>query len=368
MFCYKCGNNLIAGAAFCVQCGADLTGVLADIPEALQLQQAQSVSAANTQRNTTVPEPATTNPQKQDLSPQKRTSHKGKYIGIGAGATAIILFVAFILMNTAGVIQLIQKKATFESPGYSTPEKAVTAYAEALKNMDMPGMVSTFAIESYVDNYDFVRGLEIYPYHWFSYQTLAAPSSNEFSYSANVSRRLGEVCSKQYTTFYELSRSGHVSFRDGYTEESELVPEGLSYRQYARFLENYTLEKQLQLENMEITDIILPDGFMRFARKHNLESLFESYNDNDWWRQEIVERWRLVYSADETMDIIVVLEINSEEYIMMPTVIRYGEKWWILDDRGYLYNYISDGYIRHNILSIDEVLKKAEENPGNTGA
>ena len=41
-----------------------------------------------------------------------------------------------------------------EGPGFDSPEEAVSAYLEALKNGDAAGMLSTFAIETYVAEMD----------------------------------------------------------------------------------------------------------------------------------------------------------------------------------------------------------------------
>jgi len=60
---------------------------------------------------------------------------------IGACVTAV-----FVLKLKGGFRKL-------EGKGYDTPEEAVLAYAEYLKAGDFDNIVSTFAMESYVDNY-----------------------------------------------------------------------------------------------------------------------------------------------------------------------------------------------------------------------
>ena len=47
-----------------------------------------------------------------------------------------------------------------EGPGYDSPEEAVTAYLEAMKKGDARGMLSTFAIETYVAEMDAQAYLE----------------------------------------------------------------------------------------------------------------------------------------------------------------------------------------------------------------
>lgn len=41
-----------------------------------------------------------------------------------------------------------------EGDGFDTPEEALTAYIEAFKKMDMNGMISVYAMESFLENLD----------------------------------------------------------------------------------------------------------------------------------------------------------------------------------------------------------------------
>ena len=88
-----------------------------------------------------------------------------------------LLFGILIGAVTACTLMILlnnPKKTKMEGAGYKTPEDAVMAYAEYLKNGDMEGMISTFAVESYVEHFDMRAHLEYYdsyfPYRYTSQQ------------------------------------------------------------------------------------------------------------------------------------------------------------------------------------------------------
>ncbi|MBP5763128.1 MAG: hypothetical protein J6W48_09170, partial [Lachnospiraceae bacterium] len=104
---------------------------------------------------TPTPENAQTggNPAPVTPSPEPRKKSSGRFlfllIGliIGVCATAAIVLVLTKMKDGFG------KTAKLEGDGYETPEEAVTAYAEYLQAGDFDGILSTFAMESFEENY-----------------------------------------------------------------------------------------------------------------------------------------------------------------------------------------------------------------------
>ncbi|MCI8465177.1 MAG: hypothetical protein HFI63_04880 [Lachnospiraceae bacterium] len=75
-------------------------------------------------------------------------------------ALSLVLTVILLLQNL-GVLGLLSKGGTggsstqrLEGNGYDSAEEALEAYIEAIRNGDVPAMLSTFAIETYIDSYD----------------------------------------------------------------------------------------------------------------------------------------------------------------------------------------------------------------------
>jgi len=342
MFCIKCGKELPDKSLFCTYCGVKLEIGLADtqmVQQQIPLMHSAFSPSVNTANDTidTVSQKLTKPSAKKDFS-------GGKYVCIGASVVSIVLIALFILMYITDIIQFTTVNMSYEGPGYDTPEKAVGAYIEAIKSMELPQLWSTYAIESYVKNFNFEKSIEKI-YSDFS-SPLLAPPSNDFSYSANIVRRLTAISRpmsmQTHLIFYDLMPYHYqIEFRDGYTVGSDLESDynhlldeftGLSYDQFTRLLENYTYEKQQQLQIMEIKEIITSDGFARFSEKYALERYASYFTSYDY--QDSIEEMCIQHGADEIMDIIIVLTINNDDYIMAPSVVRYGEKWRVLSDHG----------------------------------
>jgi hypothetical protein len=45
--------------------------------------------------------------------------------------------------------------------------------------------------------------------------------------------------------------------------------------------------------------------------------------------QKAEESYRVLYGADELADVIAVFTLGGEEYVTMPQVMRYGDRWYI---------------------------------------
>ena len=74
---------------------------------------------------------------------------------IGIALTSILSY--FLLMKNPK-----NTSEKLEGTGYDSPEKAVEAYVNYLKEGNLKGIISTFAVESYVDNYDMTEHYKYY--------------------------------------------------------------------------------------------------------------------------------------------------------------------------------------------------------------
>lgn len=65
-------------------------------------------------------------------------------------------------------------------------------------------------------------------------------------------------------------------------------------------------------------------GNIRMASPYDIVPAYASENI-----QEIKERYRMQYGADELKEIICVFTVGGEEYVIMPQLLRYGDRWYI---------------------------------------
>ena len=80
---------------------------------------------------------------------------------------------------------------SLEGPGYDSPEEAVTAYLEAMKKGDARGMLSTFAIETYVSEMDAQAYLERLTV--FSPTNGSLPLGGDYQRQVAVAARYGQL-------------------------------------------------------------------------------------------------------------------------------------------------------------------------------
>jgi hypothetical protein len=81
---------------------------------------------------------------------------------------------------------------TYEGPGFANPEDAARAYLTFLKDQNLSGMLSTFAIESYVEHYDlesFIKRLRSY----HPALTIKLPNTNEYTKELNIGMRRSQI-------------------------------------------------------------------------------------------------------------------------------------------------------------------------------
>ena len=87
--------------------------------------------------------------------------------GFGKAAFLLIGLVIGIALTSILSYCLLMKNPKntsekLEGTGYDSPEKAVEAYVNYLKEGNLKGIISTFAVESYVDNYDMTEHYKYY--------------------------------------------------------------------------------------------------------------------------------------------------------------------------------------------------------------
>lgn len=114
---------------------------------------------------------------------------------------AAVLFAIFMINGIVGA-----DADKIEGRGYDTPEEAAEAYLIALRNQDVDAMISTFPIESYVENYDFnamVERLEAYVPN----MEMPFPGSTPYTKNLNLESRrkfVTQSINNQYFYYNEL--------------------------------------------------------------------------------------------------------------------------------------------------------------------
>jgi len=299
MFCSFCGKNLNPGTKFCSYCGKELPDSHeAGSPEV-------PVQAVKAQRLSQIPATAAKNPK-----PAKRTGRSLLFGMIGVVLGAVVLAAVFFF---TGMISFGVEKSTdsavakIEGPGYDTPEEAAEAYLTALKNQDIGAMVATFAVESYVDNYDFEAWCErLQSYSHTSEMRL--PTSNVYNSALDVEARRASIIN-QITNQYFTNNVPSVVW--GYTISLAENP------QVASDIEKDT--DHYVFSDLEITGTMSPNDITDdvYSIEKNQENLLKQNKPFG------------VHDLKDVSNVVITFEANGETWYFCPQLIRYEGRWYV---------------------------------------
>ena len=205
-------------------------------------------------------------------------------------------------------------EGSLEGPGYDSPEEAVTAYLEAMKKGDARGMLSTFAIETYVAEMDAQAYLERLGVFQPSYE-IRMPLGGEYQRQVAVAARYGQLAKSlayQWMLFswpegYEAFGDESITFQEDGDAEAFLT--GLAENDAAA-----------RWQEMEVVGFVEP------------ELMSTQYSDG----AESRARQAASHGCDEIVSVVAKLDIGGEEWYQCMDVACYGGKWYNLSFSGYI--------------------------------
>ena len=201
----------------------------------------------------------------------------------------------------------------FEGAGFSSPENAVRAYLEGYRKIDVEEMISTFAIETFVNNYNFeAQVINNMTFSVILNSELAYPNKSRLLARDNIYQRLFQV---------EKNIADHVV---GYTEPdfSGITEDDLAYQEEQMLIDRiigmFPDEGAFgAISNLSVTRF-LDTGEM---------GVDSGYNDSA--SKDYIDLAFVTYNIDELKDVAVSCDIGGKEYYLTFKVFRYGDKWFI---------------------------------------
>ena len=184
----------------------------------------------------------------------------------------------------------------------------MSAYLDAFCNADLEAMVSTFAIESFVKNYNFEAELEWYKmYSPIIEQDF--PSNNVFTEQLNIQQRHTYVVRDIKRQFMALFVPDSASL----LTENRKVKDAREIEQLAMSLSN-----RAQLDSMRAMKLI---GFIP------PDELDEQYNSEH--NRQVIERKMGIFGAQGLDSVVARVEINRNKCLFCFDAVRYNDKWYI---------------------------------------
>jgi len=218
----------------------------------------------------------------------------------GAVAVAIAVTVLYFVFR-------IGAGGKIESGGFASPEDAVRAYLEAFSNADVEGMISAFAVETYVENYN-LEEMILRLGAYVSTEPVALPPSNDLLAKTSIYIRQGKLTDSikmQYLTIF-LKEKGQENLIAPFDDSGDALD---------------LVRKLGDPANLEILNSLRVMGFIKPGR------LVEAY-DADMHRENVEKQLKYL-GADALESVVARVDIDSQVYLFCFDTARYGGKWYI---------------------------------------
>lgn len=319
MFCSYCGGKLDQETRFCANCGKEISSEkIAPVPESPHLT-LQDLSAP---AEAILPPPI-------EISKPPVKKHMGKYLLFAACGTASGALLLAVILLAAGVFSPGSRTVdepgdtinglanTIEGPGFSKPEDAAKAYLKALRDQDMDEMMAAFAVESYVDNFDFEASLDqMDAYYSFNYGILV-PITNDYTRQLNIAARRDYIAHRISVQFM------YFNTPTAFNNDCPVMLEDA--KEIKNFIEKYEMEIDNNIfDDLVITGTLAPEDISDF------------YLDEQ--NQDSLAKQAKVYGvdADDFANVAVTFKADGKTWIFCPQLLRYGGKWYLESSEGNL--------------------------------
>lgn len=247
----------------------------------------------------------------------------------------------FLILSLIAAILPIGALAEFEGDGFRTPEEAVLAYIDAMRDCDIEGMVATFAIETKIENGNLNASL---------LRTRAATPNLSFLYPANNDYTRQLLVSKAYSDLITALHYQYIVYATIGTQYSNLG-QGMPVMFTG---ENPEEEISSYIEAMSA--VTFPDALQscEFVDWVAPASLHSSYNAEQ--NQRNIDKVRACWGADEIAHPCAKLKINGEDWLLLMECVRYDDTWYNLDLRGNTANLAGVDPFRAGLVPMDELM------------
>jgi len=196
--------------------------------------------------------------------------------------------------------------------GFDSPEEAVAAYLEGLRDLDFDRMLNAFAVETYVEHFDlesFLDWLRIYDLRGVT----MLPDAGGLATAINIEIRRGEVTHWIRAHYIFLTHPELVMDRD-YPEDIRIwhpIEEGGG----ADFVRAFSdVLNAPAFHNLEILGFIPPEHNELYASERN---------------QENMARNAMVMGAEQLLSRIAVFELDGHKYFLMVDAVNYNGRWFL---------------------------------------
>ena len=249
-------------------------------------------------------------------APEPRKKGFGKATFLIIGLTIGVVLTCLI----ACIVMTVNSKkapAQMEGAGYDSPEEAVEAYLNYLKDGDLDGVISTFAVESYVDNYDMSAYFErVQVYRPFLQS--GAQLNGAFYFESDLSRELNIESRRAYILNGLYKQMLQIIICNA--DDEEFADEIYDAMMYA------TEDKGAVKDVMRFLSTDPELNSIEIDRFHD-EGDYDLYEEGiKMLTKSLKKCW-----GSDIESVMVDLEIADEDYTLFMLCVCYDGKWYIAE-------------------------------------
>lgn len=208
-----------------------------------------------------------------------------------------------------------------EGKGFDSPDEAVLAYLDAMKKGDVNGMISTFAIETLVDNLDVAAYFEQIGIFNLS-QTYPVRADDAYTRSILLLRRQAELNNQLMRQYFYFN-----------TENENILSgapmpfhEKYGYDTADQFFDDLMHPDWMDvLADMTYKDLLTKKQLSELLSNHygrsldDIEDVYESYYSDSM---------KEIYGCDDLSSVAITVHLNGKEYCLFMDVVCYDGKWY----------------------------------------
>jgi len=199
----------------------------------------------------------------------------------------------------------------------------------------MDTMISTFAIESYVGNYNLEAQVERLGIYMFN-KVMPFPATNAYTRRMNIAYRCNQITNQimyQYMFFNtpDAFNNGEIITLKDHKEVSDFV------KKFERDTMGYIFE------DLNIVGSIKPEDMVEIYRSEN--------------NQKAIANYARIFGADigDVTDVVIKFKADGESWVFCPGTVRYNGKWYLESLQGNVANLMGSTYHAGGLMRVSSL-------------
>jgi len=203
--------------------------------------------------------------------------------------------------------------------GSATAEDAISAYLGAMAAADFDGAVAAFAIEPYVERFDFAAMLEWLRYYQSFSSAQPLPSSNPFNAAINRQQRRALVAGQVTNQYFALVNPTFDRSATGTAFDDDAA------------VEAFVAELEAAMDPARLADLATYEPIDPAELDADAAELLAGERGTELDRRQLA-----IAGADESAELAVSSAIGGRPVALLFRALRYGDSWWLETLQGIL--------------------------------